>query len=129
MILVDTSVWIDYFRERDTPPVLRLDRLIADGGDLCVCGVILTEVLQGFRNEQEYRRARDHFAALNYLEVNRAAHLRGAEIYRSLRARGITVRGVIDCLIASCCIEHGTSLLHNDRDFDAITKHIPIELA
>ena len=123
MVLVDTTVWIDFFRDRPLPHVTALERLIEDDEDLCVCGVILAEVLQGIRSDADYRRTKDYFEALILMPMRRTTYEMSAELYRSLRKRGITIRKPIDCMIASVAIEHDLPLLHNDRDFDEIAKH------
>jgi predicted nucleic acid-binding protein len=126
MVLVDTSVWIDFFAGRDLPHVERLADLIDQGEDLCVCGVILAEVLQGIREDREYRKTKAYLEDLIYLDLPRKVYLRAADIYRSLRAGGVTIRNTVDCLIAAACIEHGAILLHNDRDFEAISRRFPL---
>ena len=127
MVLVDTSVWIDFFAGRDLPHVERLGDLINKGEDLCVCGVILAEVLQGIREEREYRKTKAYLEDLIYLDLPRKVYLEAASIYRSLRAGGLTIRNTVDCLIAAACIEHDAILLHNDRDFDAISRRFPLQ--
>jgi predicted nucleic acid-binding protein len=123
MVLVDTTVWIDFFSDRPLPHVTALQRLIEDDEDLCVCGVILAEVLQGIRSDADYRRTKDYFEALILMPMRRTTYEMSAELYRSLRKRGITIRKPIDCMIAAVAIEHDLPLLHNDRDFDGISKH------
>lgn len=126
MVLVDTSVWIDFFAGRDLAHVERLVDLIDRGEDLCVCGVILAEVLQGIREDREYRKTKAYLEDLIYLDLPRKVYLGAADIYRSLRASGLTIRNTMDCLIAAACIEHDAILLHNDRDFAAISRRFPL---
>lgn len=128
MVLADTSVWIDFFAGRDLPNVERLVDLIDRGEDLCVCGVILAEVLQGIREDREYRKTKAYLEDLIYLDLPRKVYLGAAEIYRSLRAAGVTIRNTVDCLIAAVCMEHDAILLHNDRDFDAIAARFPLRI-
>lgn len=123
MILVDTTVWIDFFRGFSVPHVQRLEFAIAAGDDLCTCGLILAEVLQGIRDETEYARTRARLEPLLYLPMNRDTFMAAADLYRSLRHRGITIRKPVGCMIAATAIEHRVPLLHNDRDFDPIEKH------
>jgi len=123
MVLVDTTVWIDFFGNRPKPHVEALQELIEDDGNLCVCGVILAEVLQGIRSDADYRKTRDFFEPLIFLPMRKVTFVRAADLYRSLRKKGITIRKPIDCMIASVAIEHDLLLLHNDRDFDQIAKH------
>lgn len=126
MVLVDTSIWIDFFAGRDLPHVERLVDLIDRGEDLCVCGVILSEVLQGIREDRQYRKTKAYLADLIYLDLPRKVYLGAADIYRTLRAGGVTIRNTVDCLIAAACIEHDAILLHNDRDFDAIARRFSL---
>ena len=128
MVLIDTTVWIDYLGDRPEPHVVALQELIEDDVDLCLCGVILAEVLQGIRSDSEYRRTREYFEPLLFLPMNRPTFVQAADLYRSLRKKGITVRKPVDCMIASVAIEHDLPLLHNDRDFDLIAKHSKLKI-
>ncbi|MBP7962724.1 MAG: PIN domain nuclease [Caldilineaceae bacterium] len=117
-VLVDTSVWIDLFRGQESDPVLRLRTLLADGVELVIGDLILTELLQGVRHESELRKVETAFAAYRVEPlVGEALARRSAYNYRLLRTQGITIRKTIDCLIATWCIENRVPLLHNDRDF------------
>jgi len=120
MMLVDTSVWIDFFAARNTAQVVALESSIDQREDLCLCGVILTEVLQGIRDDRQYKQTESLLSNLIYLPMDRSTFLLAANIYRTLRSRGITIRNSVDCMIAAVCIEHEANLLHNDRDFDHI---------
>jgi predicted nucleic acid-binding protein len=128
VILVDTTVWVDLFAGRSTPHAGRLEQSLATGEDVCTCGVILTEVLQGIRADEEYRRTLARFDALLYLPMDRQLFIRAAELYRRLRHRGITIRKPVDCMIAAVAIRHDVMLLHNDRDFDPIEKHCGLKV-
>ena len=124
MILVDSSVWIDYFRGASTPQTELLDRLLGLE-EIAIGDLILAEVLQGFVHERDFRRAQQILAALTPVELGGAAMaLQSARNHRSLRRRGVTVRKTIDTFIATWCIATGTPLLHNDRDFDAFARHL-----
>jgi predicted nucleic acid-binding protein len=129
MVLVDTTVWVDLFSGLTTPQVIVLESLILKREDICVCGVILTEVLQGIRDYKEHAKTQAIFSNLLYLPMTRETFLLAAHIYRSLRARGITIRNSIDCMIAAVCIENKVALLHHDRDFDVISKHFDLKIA
>ncbi len=128
MTLVDTSVWIDFFAARDTPPVALLESLIEQGEDLCLCGVILTEVLQGIRDDTQYDKTSAIFSNLIFLPMNRDTFFIAASIYRTLRSKGITIRNSIDCMIAAVCIEQKVRLLHNDRDFGHIGRAVDLDI-
>lgn len=128
MTVVDTSVWIDLFAGRDNPHVTVLESLIEHRDDICLCGIILTEVLQGIRDDKEYSDTESMLANLLFLPMTRETFLLAANIYRSLRARGITIRNSVDCMIAAVCIENNVRLLHNDRDFDLLAVHSELQV-
>jgi len=128
MTVVDTSVWIDLFANRGSPQVRVLESLIERREDICVCGIILTEVLQGIRDEKEYSDTKSMLANLIFLPMTRETFLLAASIYRSLRARGITIRNSVGCMIAAVCIENKVQLLHNDRDFDLLAAHFDLQV-
>lgn len=120
MILVDTSVWIDHFHGAGSPEARRLALAIAENEDLCLCGLILTEVLQGIRSDRQNREVRRLFSHLIYLPMDRPVYEAAAGIYREARSRGRTLRNAVDCIIAACAIAHDVPLLHRDRDFNSI---------
>jgi predicted nucleic acid-binding protein len=128
MILVDTSVWIDFLVGRDTPHVKSVESLIINREDICICGVVLTEVLQGIRDDKEYDNTKSIFSELIFLPMEEEAFLLAATIYRTCRSRGITIRNSIDCMIAATCIQHSVGLLHNDRDFDLIASQFDLQI-
>lgn len=128
MTLVDTSVWIDFFAARDTAQVALLESAIDQRDDLCLCGVILTEVLQGIRDDGQHKQTESVLSSLIYLPMDRSTFLLAANIYRALRSRGITIRSSVDCMIAAVCIEHKADLLHNDRDFDDIANVLDLSV-
>jgi len=125
--LVDSSVWVDYFRGVVTPQTDKLD-VMARAHRLAIGDLIVTEVLQGFRDDEAFERARKSFDKLVLIELGgyRIA-LQAAKNYRALKALGITVRKTIDTFIATKCIEDGFSLLHSDRDFEPFVKHLGLK--
>lgn len=123
MILVDTTVWIDFFSNRKLRHVDALIELIEQRDELCLCGVILTEILQGIKNPREYRIITNSLAPLIFLDMKQSTFVLAAEIFRILRKQGITIRKTIDCMIAAVAIENELILLHNDRDFNLIKKY------
>jgi predicted nucleic acid-binding protein len=129
MILVDTTVWIDLFRGQETAEVKLLERLIGENADICVCGVILTEVLQGIRDDKEYAATSARFESLIYLPMSQRTFRKAAELYRTLRRKGVTIRNAVDCMIAAVAIEHDIPLLHQDRDFTALAQHSGLKVA
>lgn len=120
MILVDSSVWIDFFNGREGGAVERLVELLEDGAaPLAMADLVLFEVLRGFRHQQDFPAARRTLGALPVLDIGGERNaVNAAEHYRILRGHGVTVRSPVDVLLASYCIEHDHALLHNDRDFD-----------
>jgi len=129
VILVDTSVWIDFLRGGDSSEAGALAAAIETGDDVCICGLILTEILQGIREESQYRRARRLLDVLVYLPASREVHVLAASIYRAARARGETIRNTVDCVIAACAIAHRVPLLQRDRDFEKIAAVSKLGLA
>ncbi len=123
MILVDSSVWIDYFADRETPSVERLDWLLGRGA-IATADLVLMEVLQGFRSDTAFARARtalDSFPLITISDPEVA--LAAARLYRRLRAMGVTPRKTIDTLIATRCVVDGHSLLFSDRDYIPFVEH------
>ena len=129
MIVVDSSVWIDFFNGAETHEVERLDALLGVT-PVAVGDLILVEVLQGFRNERDASTARQLFCALPLLTMVGAQNAyKAAENYRTLRSRGITVRKTIDGIIATACIEANVPLLFSDCDFLPYVEHLGLEVA
>jgi len=126
-VLIDTSVWIDFFAGRQPPHVTVLEKLIKDREDICICGIILTEVLQGIRHENEFRKTKALFNTMVFLPKAYSTFLLAAEIYRNLRRKGATIRKTMDCIIAAVAIENDIMLLHNDRDFIPIEAHLGLK--
>ena len=127
MILVDSSVWISYFNGDNTPATDCLDALLGEE-PVAVGDIILLEVLQGFRSDRDYRRARKLMTSLDVhplLGAELAIHC--AENYRKLRKRGHTVRKSVDTIIATFCIEKNATLLHQDRDFLPFIEHLGLK--
>ena len=128
MILVDSSVWIDYFRGTITPQTDKLDSLLTSE-PLAVGDLILTEVLQGFSKERDFNEAKRIMASLTIVELGgESVAIQAAKNYRALRSMGITVRKTIDAVIATRCIESHHDLLHDDRDFDAFARHLGLRV-
>jgi predicted nucleic acid-binding protein len=124
VLVVDSSVWIDYFSGGPGPARDTLRRILSEGEvRIVVPDLVLFEVLRGFRQEREFRQARVLMESLSIEATGGAAiALEAAQHYRALRAMGFTVRGGIDVLVAAFCIDKGYALLHKDRDFDAFER-------
>jgi predicted nucleic acid-binding protein len=120
VILVDTSVWIEVFRARRP---LDLERVL-DFDEVVTCLPVIQEVLQGFRDEQAYRRAREAMFSLPIVEspLGEDVFSDAVDLYRNARRTGRTVRSSVDCLIAACAIRHDLEVLHRDRDYAAIAE-------
>jgi predicted nucleic acid-binding protein len=128
LILVDSSVWIDYFRGSITAQTEKLDQLLSSE-PLAIGDLILTEVLQGFANERDFNKARKMLTALTVVELGgQETAIQAARNFRALRKRGVTVRKTIDTVIATRCIESGHDLLHSDRDFDPFVDHLGLRV-
>jgi predicted nucleic acid-binding protein len=125
-ILVDTSVWIDFFRGLKTEKVEKLEGYIRQREDLCSCGFILAEVLQGIREEKDFVTTKRRFGDMIYLADDRATFELGAGIYQELRRKVTTIRNSIDCLIAAIVVQNGVHLLENDRDYHFIDRLYPL---
>lgn len=129
MILVDSSVWIDYFRGNGTPEADRLDGLLGSE-PLATGDLILTEVLQGFVSDRDFNQAHALLDSITTIELGgRKVAIQAARNYRTLRGLGITVRKTIDTVIATRCIQDDFALLYSDRDFDAFVKHLGLRSA
>lgn len=129
MILVDSSVWVDFFRSADTPQVALLDSLLGQT-PIAIGDLIAVEVLQGVRDDEQFKRVRKVFSAFAQLDIGGyGLAMKASENFRILRGRGITIRKTIDTLIATRCIEDGLTLLHSDRDFLPFAKYLGLREA
>jgi predicted nucleic acid-binding protein len=128
LILVDSSMWIDYFRGLITAQTEKLDHLL--GSELLAIGdLILTEVLQGFADKRDFNEARRTLTALTVVELGgQEVAIQAARNFRALRKLGVTVRKTIDTVIATRCIESGYDLLHANRDFDPFVRHLGLRV-
>lgn len=128
MIVVDSSVWIDYFNGIITQQTDTLDNLLGEQS-LLVGDIILSEVLQGFRSDSDFEKALQALGSFEQVNMlSTALAVQSAYHCRSLRKSGIAVRKTIDCLIATYCIIHGHSLLHSDKDFDPFEQHLGLQV-
>jgi len=128
VILVDSSVWIDYFNGVMTVQTEKLDRLL-EHEPLAIGDLILTEVLQGFDADRHFNDARRLLSSLTVVDLaGEEIAIQAARNYRSLRKMGITVRKTIDTVIATRCIESGYALLHSDKDFQHFEKHLGLQV-
>jgi predicted nucleic acid-binding protein len=122
MVIVDTTVWIDYLRGNATPQVGWLEQEMTRQR-LGITDIILCETLQGIRDDMQFARVRDALLRYDIFSMGGTElALAAAENYRALRAQGITLRKTIDCLIATFCLQNGHTLLHSDKDFEPFEK-------
>jgi predicted nucleic acid-binding protein len=129
MILVDSSVWIDWLHGNDNWPCRRFRELLQEGAELVTCDRILQEVTQGIATEKMAAQVEARMLRLTCLDTGGIATARTAATYfRKLRALGLTIRSSNDVVIAALAIEHKLSLLHNDRDFEAIALHTTLKI-
>jgi hypothetical protein len=127
MVIVDSTVWIDYLATRTNAQTLWLKR--QSGHSVGLIDLILCEVLQGVRTPREFRRVQQDLETLPILNTGGAAlAIASARNYCFLRSKGLTVRKTIDCMIATLCTEQGHVLLHNDRDFDPFEQHLGLRV-
>ena len=127
MILVDSSVWIDYFNGKRSWQTDLLDHMLSNV-PIIIGDLILTEVLQGFKSDKDYKAAKNYLSELPFRQMGGYnVAVQSAQNYRKLRKIGVTVRKTIDIIIATFCIIEGLTLLHDDRDFDPIASHFPLK--
>jgi len=124
MILVNSSVWISYFNGQINPQTDWLDSAL--GREIIIVGdLILAEILQGFKSDRDFRKAKELLLNFQFMEmVGREISVKSAENYRLLRIKGVTVCKTIDVIIGTFCIHHNLSLLHDDQDFEPLIKHL-----
>jgi predicted nucleic acid-binding protein len=128
VILVDTSVWIDYFNGVENKQTESLDRILSEQSVL-LGDIILTEILQGFDSDKEFRLAKQALEPLDCVHLGgKSLAIKAASNFRFLRSKGVTIRKTVDMLIGSWCIEHEVELLHNDKDFDQIATQLPLQI-
>jgi predicted nucleic acid-binding protein len=126
MVIVDSSVWIDFLNQRHTPQThwLNGSRSL---GKVCLTTLILAEVLQGIRYESRFSQAEEFFRTMPVLDsFDYALAVQAARNFRTLRGLGVTIRSTIDCLIATFCIKAGHQLLHCDSDYDAFERYLDL---
>jgi predicted nucleic acid-binding protein len=127
MIFLDSTVLIDYFNGVDSKQVEALDSLLGKE-PLAIGDYVLAEVLQGFRSDKEFRKAKSILLSFPYFDIGgKEIALKSAKNFRFLRKKGITIRKTIDTMIATFCIEHKLTLLHNDKDFEPFEKYLGLK--
>lgn len=129
MILVDTSVWIEFFNGIDSVAARLLGHFIETAEEVFISDYILAEVLQGFRKDEDFELARKHLLQFPVYSLKGIhSYIRAAQIYRRCRREGVTIRKTADCIIAQTAIENKLALLHHDADFDRIASVVPLKI-
>jgi hypothetical protein len=128
MMIVDSNTWADFFNGVRSPHSDRLDVALQEEEDLAVVPIIITEVLQGFRTDTGFQRARRVLVSLPVVHPTVECHVRAAGLFRSLRRKGVTVRGAVDCVIAQACLDTEAELLSPDADFKHIARQTALRL-
>lgn len=124
MILIDTSAWVEFLRGTDSPVCNAVDRLLGD--DIATCDAISMELLAGARDDHQLTQLRGLLARTTVLPTTPVDYELAAVLYRSCRARGETVRKLIDCLIAAVAVRAGVEILHADTDFEVLARHTDV---
>lgn len=127
-ILVDTSVWIDFFRKISSRETELFKQALERREQIFITGIIAQEILQGIRQDAQHDSVLNYLLLFSRIEDEFDDYLAAAKIYRTLRRRGVTVRSPVDCLIASLAIKQNAYLMHNDSDFAAIAEHFPLSI-
>lgn len=129
MIVVDTSVWVDVLNDNPTEAAARCIELIESGEPIALTDIVFTEILQGLRGDDEVRLVEEHLRAFPVLRLGGLEDFAlAAELYRSARRAGVTIRKTLDCLIAAPCVRTGAPLLHADADFDRLATCTELRL-
>lgn len=131
-LVVDSSIWIDFFNKRTSTKIEHLKDLLLRirwSSPVIILPVIMQEVLQGIEENKDYITIEENLRGFDYLHYEPYKFsIKAADLYRSLRQKGITIRKPNDCLIAAICIDNNIPLLHNDKDFDNIAKHTSLKI-
>jgi predicted nucleic acid-binding protein len=128
LILVDTSVWIDFLNGVNNPYRDILHLLIKNDNNICLSEIILMEILQGIKDDKQHKEIKDYLLAFPVLKATPIkTYTHAAEIYRLCKKKGDTIKKPIDCLISAVAIENNAVLLHNDSDFTRIAKTISLK--
>lgn len=128
MILVDTSVWIDFFKGEETSGVQCLERFIEEEVDIFTSGIIIQELLSGIKRKRERIEVKESLDKFIIIMPSVWTHVQAAELYDGCRKKGYTIRSGVDCLIAALALEYDLKVLENDKDYKFISKAFPLKL-
>ena len=128
-MIINTSVWIDYFNGYDSWQANRLTTAIEDNEQIIIPGIVTTEILLGFKTNAQANKVAELLSAFgNTQDLTQDDYQQAAQIYRTCRTHGITIRSTIDCLIATLCLRDNKEILSKDRDFSMIAQHFPLTI-
>jgi len=127
-VLIDTSVWIDFFRGVASRENALLKDCLSRRDHIFTPGVIVQEILQGIRDDLQYRSVREYLFLFPKIDSEFSDYVDAADVYRNLRKKGLTIDSPVDCLIAVLALRHRLSLLHKDSDFMVISRHYPLAM-
>jgi predicted nucleic acid-binding protein len=128
-MMVDTSVWVDFFNHHPSPQAQRLTAAIQQNEPIAIVGLIYTEILLGLKNDTDAQRVSQLLAICDWVqEPSRHDYAQAAKLYRDCRSQGVTIRSTIDCLIAQLCIRDNLTLLAKDRDFEQMVRFSGLRL-
>lgn len=127
MVLADTTVWIDFLKGRDTKEVKKLEELLSQDTDVFITGLIVQEILTGIKEKKDRDKVRKELEHFIVIRPTLETHVHAAEIFDVCRKKGYTIRSIVDCLIASLTIEYDLTLLEKDKDYEFISKVLPLK--
>ncbi|MBC8526861.1 MAG: PIN domain-containing protein [Candidatus Cloacimonetes bacterium] len=129
MVVVDTSVWVDYFKNKENSKTKLLEKILSSNKQIVLPGIIYVEILQGIKTDKKFNGAKEILDDFIFFPMdNKETYLKSIEIYRTCRKNGTTIRKTVDCLIASVVLENNFEFLHNDKDFDSISKFFSLKI-
>ncbi|MDQ3022172.1 MAG: PIN domain nuclease [Bacteroidota bacterium] len=128
-VLIDTSVWIDFFNGKENNQTNIIKDYLENEHPLFICPLIIQEILQGIRDDNDYKEVKSNLFNLDILLLDPVeSSIGAADLYRMLRKKGITIKKSNDCMIAFYAIHFGIHLLHNDKDFDLIEENTKLKV-
>jgi len=128
MVIVDTSIWIDFLKGRDTAGSVQLEQLLDNEIDLFTTGIIVQEILTGIKEKRTRNSVKKDLEGFITVMPSLGTHVQAAEIFGQCRKKGKTIRSIVDCLVAALAIEYDLAVLQRDRDFEYIAQAIPLKL-
>ena len=128
MVIVDTSVWVDFLKGRETAGVVHLEHLLNTEVDLFTSGIIVQELLTGIQEKRIRNEVKKDLELFITVMPSLGTHVRAAEIFDGCRKKGITIRSIVDCLVAALAIEYDLTVLHSDRDYKWISQVYPLKV-